>query len=840
MKRIISAVLCAALLFTAAAFAEVQDMQDGNSLFDKLETLGIMWDTADSEYDFDKSVTRGEFATFINRFAQNTYGDLSKTADVTDKESFLYKSVQAAVEQKLMRIYDDGSFAPDMPIKADEAGYSMLKILGYSALAELSGGYPKGYREKAEELGLFKGVSCSGDSFIKGSELLKIIDNFIDTNIMTMKYNGTGIEYVEDENTNILEKKMDIYKFKGRITANEYGSILGEDGAGLGKVIIDGKQMDEGESNAGLFLGYKAEGYYRDDDGEYTVLWLLPDRKDEIFVYAKDIEKYANRTFEYTDKNLKYKKVKISQQVKVIYNGVALPSFTDDVFMPKTGDVTLLKSTNGSEYDVAIITSYENYVVESINFDDCILYGYLDKTFKWDKSADVKIYSANFNEMTKDDISKGAVLSIAKSRDSKLVTIMVNSGKISGKIESISVEDGELIAYINGKKYFFDEYYNKKHDNLEIGSEGDFYTDIDGKIAYYRQSAFGKWIAGYIIKGYIDEEADSYVLRIFDGEVREYKAAKSVKIDAIAFKTTENIEANCQKEKFVLFKLNSSGEVTAIDYASNGVPGGKEDKYSLREMDEITAKTWFLPSINTFRYKFILSADTKVFVIPEDKNDYAGYMLTNSSYFKNNTYAGVKAFCVGDDAESAQYVLYEREKDPSEIKSDGAYWLVSKIVQEVGENDEIVNRIYYWNQSGVMESAEIGEDVDVSGVAAGDLIQPALVDGALKDFNLSFDYSDKKLGEGTSTQYITALYTYAYKKVGNTLYLGNGSNAVDDVYKLNVVPAVCPVYIYDTAKNRLETGSVADIIDYKRNPSEYTRFLIRITSDIPNMIIIWE
>ena len=301
MKRIISAVLCAALLFTATAFAEVQDMQDGNSLFDKLETLGIMWDTADSEYDFDKSVTRGEFATFINRFAQNTYGDLSKTADVTDKESFLYKSVQSAVEQKLMRIYDDGSFAPDMPIKADEAGYGMLKILGYSTFAELSGGYPKGYREKAEELGLFKGVSCSGDSFIKGSELLRIIDNFIDTNIMTMKYNGTGIEYVEDENTNILEKKMDIYKFKGRITANEYGSILGEDGAGSGKVIIDGKLMDEGESNAGLLLGYKAEGYYRDDDGEYTVLWLLPDRDDEIFVYAKDIEKYANRTFEYTD-----------------------------------------------------------------------------------------------------------------------------------------------------------------------------------------------------------------------------------------------------------------------------------------------------------------------------------------------------------------------------------------------------------------------------------------------------------------------------------------------------------------------------------------------------------
>lgn len=863
MKRILAAILAVSIGLANTYCVSAKNLSDEN-LLQKFQEIGCIWEAKD--YDLEKDITRGEFATLLAKMGNKSYvGGLDKTSDVhiqkADKETFFddvtgteeeteaivgkvyeydfYSAVQAAVADGIMRIYDDGSFAPEKAISLDEVCYGLVKLLGYSQIAEYNGGYPDGYRKVTSELDLLKGVNLSFSSFVSGREMLEILENCIECDIMIPKLKNGVWLFEEQKDTNILEEVFGVYNIKGRINANEYSSVLGDSKVGEGKVMVSDTLMNIGDSGADFLLGYEADVYYRDDDGEYTILWLEPERESEVFIYAEDLENYSERVLEYTDENGKLKKANISQQVMVIYNGVALPIYDDSDFLPETGDITLIDEDNNSKYDIVIISSYDNYVVESVDFEDGILYDSLGRSFKWNENAEIKILSENFTALSEADITQSCVLSVAVSKDGSLITFIVNTKNMSGKIEGVKEEDGVLIVSIDGKEYKFDGFYNDNKEKIIVGMEGTFFFDIDGKIAYFTAGNIGNWKVGYIIKKYIDEE-DVFTLKMFDGELKEIKTEETIKVDGIKCEGAERINNMCMADKLFLYKLNAEGHITVIDYPSDGMPSEKESEYSLRAMNQITSKTWYRTSISSFNNKFMVSNNTKVFVLPENKLEYDKYLLTDKSYFQSRTYSGLKAFGIGDDCEYADFVIYDIASDPYEIVESGAYSVIAGISEGLDEDDEIVNILNYYDMSGKLNSTQISEEVDISVLGVGDVVQMSVVENEIKGINLSFDYSEKATGEGTDNQYIKSFYTYAHRKIGKTLYLGNGSGNVSDVYKLDVIPVVCPVYIFDMEKKMMKTGSVADIVDYERNKTEYTRFFLRLSSGVPNVIVVWE
>ena len=835
MKRITVFLLSLAMLLSQSVYVLAQDTEN-EDLYAKLQALDCLWDA--EKYEPSKNVTRGEFASLLNKLTNgNLQSDKNRTSDMVKTEDKFYEEVQKAVSRGLMRVYDDGSFAPGKNISLDDVCYGFVNLLGYGKMAEKAGAFPKGYESMAEEIGILKGIKGDYANYVNGDNMLKIIDNALECDMMVLRYNGAKLEYVIENDTNLLKNRLSVYKEKGRITANEYSGILGG-GVGEGNFEIGGKIMSVGKTDAAMLLGYKAEVYYRDNDGEYEALWIDLKDNSELFIYAEDIKDYSDRTIKY-DNGKQIKKANISQKAKVIYNGVAVSEYGRDDIMIKTGDITLLKESGASEYDIVIIASYDNYVVENADFDKCVIYDKLGRKFTWQESAKLLFYSDNFLKKEKEDVKSNTVLSIAKSKDGSLVTFVISSNSIEGTIESIDYDDGTLSAEISGKSYDFDGYYLNNRDAVTVGAKGKFYLDMDGKIVYFNAYSYGKWVAAYAIKKYCDDNGDYYI-RYFDGEVKESKIADSFKADGVRFSKDE-AQTAVSADKFMLFKLNSNGEIYDIDYPSDGKSGKFENENSLRTMSVITEKTWYRPNNVSFAKRFLMNSDTKVYVLPENKSDYDKYELSGIAKFVSRTYSGISAYCIGDGAEYAQYVVYDMGKDAVEITNDAQFCILKGISEALDENDEIVRVMEYYTQSGVLQKTVFSDNVDTSLLECGDILQlSAGDDGRIEKVNLSFDYSTKTMGDGSKTNYITSYYTHAYRRINKTLFMSNGNDDVKDVYKLETVPVNCSVFVFDTKKKILATASAFDIIDWERNNTDYTEFFIRFYYDDPQVIFIWE
>lgn len=109
------------------------------------------------------ALTRGQLARLLVGFsayresasAQGSTGTLF--SDVTGSNAYA-PYIRIAVQQGWMSGYTDGSFKPDKAVTLEEACTAVLALLGYDVTA-LSGSFPAAQLNKAETLGLRKGIS---------------------------------------------------------------------------------------------------------------------------------------------------------------------------------------------------------------------------------------------------------------------------------------------------------------------------------------------------------------------------------------------------------------------------------------------------------------------------------------------------------------------------------------------------------------------------------------------------------------------------------------------------------------------------------------------------------
>ncbi|MDY3928901.1 MAG: S-layer homology domain-containing protein [Clostridia bacterium] len=844
MKKLTAIILTFGLLINLMVNVSASNEINDNDLLEKFQSLGCIWEEDDGEYNIDEIMTRGKFASLLSKinknslsYTNNATSDMNNFFDKDDDlTNFYYNDVQSAVSSGLMSVYDDGKFAPNKPVKLDDVIYSFVNLLGYSKMAEMEGAYPTGYRKKADDLKLLSGIKCSFGSFVTQSDMVKILNNAVDCDVMNAEYVNGKWNYSAKKGKTILTEAFDIYKVKGIITANEFGTILGENGVGKGEVVIDGITFESGKSGAEFLLGYNVKAYYIEGDYENTLCYLEVINNDELFVFAEDIESFENRTLSYNVEN-KIKKAVISQDVKVIYNGVAIPEYENKDFMPETGDITLLKSGNSVYYDIAIIMSYENYFIREIDFEKCSLTDAYKRTLCWENIENVRIYDEHYNALGSDDLSVNSVVSVAKSKNDTLITFMSASKKTDGRITSVNTYDNKTYVIIDGKNYIADKYYNNDKSDLVIGAEGKFYFDIDGKIVYFEAQNFGTWIPAYSIKGYMNDN-EKFTIKLFDGELKDIPIADTVQVDGRKIKNNTIFMSVFESEKLFLYKTNGSGEISYIDYPSDGEPVGNENKNSLRMMNKITAKTWYRQAANCFERVFIANENTKVFVLPRDKSDKTGYVLTDMSVFTNNTYMGITGYCIGGECESAKYIVYDLEQDQSQVLNDTAYYVISSIDKELNEFDEVVDVIRYYDAGAKLNSIVVDEAVDISMLDSGDIIQMSTRNGKVSAVIAVFDYSKKEYGN-YKKQNVKGEYVSAYKRIGKTVFLSNGSAIVPDIYKLETVSLSCPIYIFNTKNKTMENGDITDIIDYERSSTDYTNFFMRI-SNTAEFVIIWK
>ena len=154
MKKIISCMLIFVMLLSAVVFAAPSEEQ-----LKDLKDLKIMVGDDDGNMRLDDTITRAEAAKMIcviygltvDSFADNV--EPSAFADVPD--THWAKNYINCVKGLMIAEGDEnGNFNPEATITNEEIIKMLVVTLGYSPMADQTGGYPMGYTRTAQKIGI--------------------------------------------------------------------------------------------------------------------------------------------------------------------------------------------------------------------------------------------------------------------------------------------------------------------------------------------------------------------------------------------------------------------------------------------------------------------------------------------------------------------------------------------------------------------------------------------------------------------------------------------------------------------------------------------------------------
>ena len=175
----------------------------------ELSEMGIMNGDSDGNFYPEKAVTRAELA----QLAYNTLPLANETMPlVIYGSNMLYsdmptshwaeKAVGFLREYNVISAYPDGSFHPDENITYTEAAAMLVKLLHYGEYANQNGGYPNGYMDCADKLGLTKGITLNAEDAVPRETAALMIQRALDIPILKAKsYTyGVGADFALDQN----------------------------------------------------------------------------------------------------------------------------------------------------------------------------------------------------------------------------------------------------------------------------------------------------------------------------------------------------------------------------------------------------------------------------------------------------------------------------------------------------------------------------------------------------------------------------------------------------------------------------------------------------------------
>ena len=122
----------------------------------------------DGTYRPDRTVSRAEIAKLIVSIMGKTSLATSTTPSFYDMDTAVWSIpyVEYAVTKGIINGYGDGRYGPSNPVKYNEALKMIVCALGYTTdCSEIaSGSYPDVYVNKANELGITKGLNFDGEN----------------------------------------------------------------------------------------------------------------------------------------------------------------------------------------------------------------------------------------------------------------------------------------------------------------------------------------------------------------------------------------------------------------------------------------------------------------------------------------------------------------------------------------------------------------------------------------------------------------------------------------------------------------------------------------------------
>jgi len=889
-KKVIAFAIVLLFLVNVSVFADVSDkVQANENRYERpvavLSALDILDGYTANNFEPDETITRADMAILITRLLglDSAEGYLQDIGEYFSDVSADYRaagSIITAVKMGIISGYGNGRFGPEDTVTYEQVIKMLVNVLGYGMKAETSGGYPVGYLFVAAQLGILDHVDIKSNQEARMGPVMQMVYNCLDTEIMNQVKYGDDAVYSIERNKTLLTEKLKIFKEDGQITGNEFTRLGGAGRMKKGEVEINGQVFEVGATNADRLLGHYVTYYYKENKENHSnvLLYIEPKegKNDAIVIKADDIVRYDahERKYIYWIGN-KTSEAIVSGDADIIFNGKVTTDYSDRIFVPDSGYVTLLDVDDDREYDIVFTVSYRNIVVEKVDLLDHVIYDKYDSGNMLildpsDSSIDFMIKNTDGASIKMEDLKTFDVLAVAESADNKLITVTVVRNVIQGKVDEISedTDRGRIELSVKGQVYALADNYIDANERIpKVGDSGVFYLDVEGKIAAISFKASDSYY-GYIFKAMLVNKGvtKELQLKLFDdyGDIYLLKVSEKAIVDGIrGLEVDQVFERLCDENgifvpQLVKFEVNDDGDVCGIDTAAETVDSAENENSLFTIWSQPTATLRYNNYNKSFGGDVAVSNDTVVFMVPWNPEDEDKYLIKRITDFVNGKdYTNIMAYnSVKGRLAAEALVIKTSDAGDGTIDEETPVTIVGKVTMVVNDDGQKVHRLQGF-QNGMFVDVLAADDVLLTennpeigkNIKPGDAIRYSV--NAMGDINhvqIVYDVDtplETKAPIGSFTDRYYVYFGSVYEKDNSFIKVTWKDLSVDDGLGSGTQAKIFQgskykICMFDREKQKLSLASYDDIYDYVHFGLNCSKVLIYSRSGEPRTITIYK
>lgn len=842
MKKLAGIFCCIVAVLLSAPFGTVPvhaASYDLETCIQILQVLGVDKDIDMDTLQSDAPVTR---AAFVNNVATmidiNTVSSNAVYYHDVSKDYWAFNAISALTARGVINGDENSDFRPDEAILQGEAIKILSSLLGYDKYAQANGGYPNGYMMAATQTGLLDG--CSNSQQITTSDMYHMLVNALDAPAMVVQYSASGDKYTIDENTTLLGTYRDMYFGYGTLTGGDMVDITASEMLPWGRAVIDGIEYQTELTGLMDQLGCKVNYiYYDNGNDDPSLIWVKAKSSNIVLdLTEKNYSSYNSsaNTLTYEDENGKTKTVALNKGFTLVYNGSATSKNIKELLNRDRYTIKLVQTGLSSGYDLAIVWSYDNYFIGSIDRTESIIYDQND----WTKqvSLDENDYEENCctiiingTKSNFDTLTEDMVASVYMSEDKRRVTVEAVSLSVSGTISKVFDDSGEYSVMVNDQTYSF--YDKDQAGKYSAGNNVTLYLDTKGYIGGVKSGNSENGEFAYIIRAFkdeVDENTFNINLLSSDGSVKNLICSDRTVVDGsrVKIKDLGNVlgEGRNTIRQLVWIRTNADNEIINIDTVQVG--DNEDPETTMRVFQE--EGNFIYKNIGKLGFKIFVNDQTKIFAIPASPNNATDldYMVKSKSNLVNDQWYNASAYRVGSSEKEYEEVVVIRGTNWNAASDTDAMVLIEDIQSTLNNDDETVEMIHgFKNGEEVWLTCESDFSSKTYDIGAGDAVRVSYSNNNyVASVEKVYDYSDpqKRIDSNVNANF-RVVTAYAAARVGNMLYVGYDSGAdVDEVFNLNNIR----VLVYDpTQKNqKIIVGDIGDIKTYQMNGNDCSTIVI--------------
>ncbi|MBP3359972.1 MAG: hypothetical protein J6N52_03895 [Clostridia bacterium] len=661
---------------------------------------------------------------------------------------FLYNTDAIAPEDYVIStgVLESGEqYDADAFVTLETAVKLAVETLGYAVEA-----HKTGYMATANKLGLYKGIDISEDSVLNSSEMITLLYNMLDVPpCVVSNIVGEEKKYEIPGGETLLSLKRDIFKVNGLMTANQYTSIYGSENIYKDHIQISGILYECDYPNADDLIGKNVEGYIYDNGIDTPrIMYVGEDSKKNgtVVIEPKDVISVNDYFTQFTyQENEKKKNIKLSNVLSVIFNGKFYSNYTREDLMPDNGSIEFIDNNSDNVYDIAVVTSYQTMLVQSINSTDKIIRNALefDGARETLELGDDVIYSiyGEAGEIEFSDIEVQNILSVAMSKDTEdaLCKIYVSSQITEGNLDSKDTDNKKIT--IDGQEYDMSGdmlSLIKSGKTLSVGKSYMFYMDFFNQPVNFKVVLDQPY---YVLRRITADDSDETLYARymdFNGEWTTSEFAAKINCDGVSGDTVKfGNKLRSLEPQIVKLNFNKDGKINKIMIAKQNSPYN-EDVFRRTE----TADRSYYGESRSFDTQYFFDAAATTVVIPNEPNQSNEelYYITNaSSVFDENKGYTVSLY----DPDEFNFVsLISYISDTADAAGNKNYKIVVSKGEMLSSTDEVLPyvEVYTVDLCGMKylgADERVFDDVNVGDVIATHSNAQGRVDDVNKLFSLN-------------------------------------------------------------------------------------------------------